>query len=205
MVVMLMTGSIMKWYSPFSDSWRQGATFVHDWFAIGLLFAIIGHIVLAFRDPDALNGMMHGWVEGGLGEASPSPLVRGDGRLQTDGGGALDPVGDAGAGVLRATRPKSGCAQARCPSSIRWTVAPGMASASASCRSGRTRAVTGGAHDRGRNVDLIDPAARVVRADRVAGLHDRAPVVAAHLVGDPLRAGADGRTPQAGQRRAPPG
>ena len=37
MVVMLMTGSIMRWFEPFSDSWRQGATFVHDWFAIGLL------------------------------------------------------------------------------------------------------------------------------------------------------------------------
>jgi len=63
MVVMLMTGSIMRWFEPFSDSWRQGATFVHDWFAIGLLFAIAGHILLAFRDPDALNGMVHGEVK----------------------------------------------------------------------------------------------------------------------------------------------
>jgi formate dehydrogenase subunit gamma len=62
MVVMLMTGSIMRWFEPFSDSWRQGATFVHDWFAIGLLFAIAGHILLAFRDPDALNGMVRGSV-----------------------------------------------------------------------------------------------------------------------------------------------
>jgi len=63
MVVMLMTGSIMRWFEPFSDSWRQGATFVHDWFAIGLLFAIAGHILLAFRDPDALNGMVRGAVK----------------------------------------------------------------------------------------------------------------------------------------------
>jgi formate dehydrogenase subunit gamma len=62
-VVMLMTGSIMRWFEPFSDSWRQGATFVHDWFAIGLLLAIAGHILLAFRDPDALNGMVHGSVK----------------------------------------------------------------------------------------------------------------------------------------------
>ncbi len=61
-LVMLMSGSIMKWYGPFSDSWRQGATFVHDWFAIGLLLAIIGHIALALRDPDALGGMMRGRV-----------------------------------------------------------------------------------------------------------------------------------------------
>jgi len=65
MVVMLMTGSIMHWFEPFSDSWRQGATFVHDWFAIGLLFAIAGHILLAFRDPDALKGMVHGEVKAG--------------------------------------------------------------------------------------------------------------------------------------------
>ena len=63
MIVMLMTGSIMRWYEPFSDSWRQGATFVHDWFAIGLFLAIAGHILLAFRDPDALNGMVRGWVK----------------------------------------------------------------------------------------------------------------------------------------------
>ncbi len=62
MVVMLMTGSIMRWFEPFSDSWRQGATFVHDWFALGLLVAIAGHILLAFRDPDALNGMVRGSV-----------------------------------------------------------------------------------------------------------------------------------------------
>jgi formate dehydrogenase subunit gamma len=65
MVVMLMTGSIMRWFEPFSDSWRQGATFVHDWFAIVLFFAIAGHILLAFRDPDALNGMVHGEVKAG--------------------------------------------------------------------------------------------------------------------------------------------
>jgi formate dehydrogenase subunit gamma len=61
-VVMVMSGSIMRWFEPFSDSWRQGATFVHDWFAIGLLFAIVGHIALALRDPDAMNGMVWGDV-----------------------------------------------------------------------------------------------------------------------------------------------
>ena len=42
-----------------------GATFVHDWFAIVLVFAIAGHILLAFRDPDALNGMVRGSVTAG--------------------------------------------------------------------------------------------------------------------------------------------
>ncbi len=64
-VVLLMSGSIMQWYGPFSDSWRQGATFVHDWFAIGMLFAVVGHIALALRDTDALHGMTRGTVTAG--------------------------------------------------------------------------------------------------------------------------------------------
>jgi formate dehydrogenase subunit gamma len=103
--VMLMSGSILQWYKPFSDSWRQGATFVHDWFAIGLLFAILGHITLAFRDPDALNGMTHGTVSAGWAKrhrprwyAEVAGSV--DSANSVDGGGAvgargaLDPVGD---------------------------------------------------------------------------------------------------------------
>ncbi|TML64305.1 MAG: formate dehydrogenase [Actinobacteria bacterium] len=60
--VMLATGSIMKWFGPFSDSWRTGATFVHDWIAIGLFAVIVGHIAIALSDPDALRGMVRGWV-----------------------------------------------------------------------------------------------------------------------------------------------
>ena len=100
MVVMLMTGSIMRWFEPFSDSWRQGATFVHDWFAIGLLFAIAGHILLAFRDPDALNGMVRGSVRAGWA-AKYRPrwyeeVSGGDGGVRGDAAGT---AGDARARV----------------------------------------------------------------------------------------------------------
>jgi formate dehydrogenase subunit gamma len=61
-VVMLGTGSIMRWFKPFPVSWRTGATFVHDWFALTLFVVIIGHIVLALNDPDSLRGMVFGWV-----------------------------------------------------------------------------------------------------------------------------------------------
>ena len=91
----------------------------------------------------------------------------------SDGGRAAARPATLGAGVDEHGPAKPGCAQARWPSSIGWTVAPAIASASASCSSGRHRAISGRAHDRGRHVDLIDPAARVVRADRVAGLDDR--------------------------------
>ena len=49
---MLGTGIIMRWFEPFPLDWRTGATFVHDWFAIGLFVAVLGHIGLALADPE---------------------------------------------------------------------------------------------------------------------------------------------------------
>jgi len=60
--VMLATGSIMRWFDPFPLAWRTGATFVHDWFALGLLFGILGHIGKALADPVAMHAMRGGTV-----------------------------------------------------------------------------------------------------------------------------------------------
>lgn len=61
-VVMLATGTIMRWFEPFPDDWRTGATFVHDWFALGIWIAVLGHLFFAIRDPIALRGMTRGDV-----------------------------------------------------------------------------------------------------------------------------------------------
>jgi formate dehydrogenase subunit gamma len=61
-VVMLGTGTIMRWFEPFPNDWRTGATFVHDWFALGIWLAVLGHIYFAIRDPIALRGMTRGDV-----------------------------------------------------------------------------------------------------------------------------------------------
>lgn len=61
-VVMLMTGSIMRWFKPFPDSWRTGATFVHDSTWLVLLFVIAGHIAIALRDPASIRSMLRGWI-----------------------------------------------------------------------------------------------------------------------------------------------
>jgi formate dehydrogenase subunit gamma len=61
-VVMLVTGSIMRWFEPFPLDWRTGATFVHDWFALGIWTAVLGHIFFALRDGDALDSMIGGTV-----------------------------------------------------------------------------------------------------------------------------------------------
>ena len=59
---MLATGSIMKWFELFPLDWRTGATFVHDWFALGIWVAVLGHIFFALRDGDALDSMLGGTV-----------------------------------------------------------------------------------------------------------------------------------------------
>jgi formate dehydrogenase subunit gamma len=52
----------MRWFEPFPDSIRTGATFVHDWTFITLFVVIVGHIMFAFSDPDSLRSMVRGWV-----------------------------------------------------------------------------------------------------------------------------------------------
>lgn len=60
--VMLMSGSIMRWFEPFPTTWRTGATFVHDWIALLLFVAIPIHVLKALGDPILLRGMVRGWV-----------------------------------------------------------------------------------------------------------------------------------------------
>jgi formate dehydrogenase subunit gamma len=61
-VIMLATGSIMRWFEPFPDSIRTGATFVHDCIFIALIFVIVGHVMFALADFDSLRSMVRGWV-----------------------------------------------------------------------------------------------------------------------------------------------
>jgi formate dehydrogenase subunit gamma len=60
--VMLATGSIMRWFKPFPDSWRTGATFVHDSTWLALVIVIIGHIWFATKDAASLRSMVQGDV-----------------------------------------------------------------------------------------------------------------------------------------------
>ena len=62
-VVMLATGSVMNWFHYFPVDWRTGATFVHDWIAVILFVVVVGHIGMAFADPEALGSMVRGWVD----------------------------------------------------------------------------------------------------------------------------------------------
>jgi formate dehydrogenase subunit gamma len=65
LVTMLATGLVLRFFSPFPLSWRTGATFIHDWTALGLGIAITAHVALALSDPGALQGMVSGRVPNG--------------------------------------------------------------------------------------------------------------------------------------------
>lgn len=60
--VLLATGVIMRWFGPFPLSWRTGATFVHDWVALGLYVTVAIHIVKATSDRQAMSAMWGGTV-----------------------------------------------------------------------------------------------------------------------------------------------
>lgn len=61
-LVMLLTGSVMRFANHWPIGWRTGATFVHDWAAYAVAAVVAGHILMAMRDPDALAGMRTGYV-----------------------------------------------------------------------------------------------------------------------------------------------
>ena len=95
LLVLLGTGSIMKWFDPFPLAWRTGATFVHDWTAWVLFFVLVGHVAKALGDPVALRSMLRGrpvprsWAS----RVAPRWLEE-LGRADDDGGGGVRVVDD---------------------------------------------------------------------------------------------------------------
>jgi formate dehydrogenase subunit gamma len=61
-LIMLVTGVILRWFRFFPVSWRGGATFVHDLFAYVIVFVIVGHIYMAVTHRGSLMSMFRGWV-----------------------------------------------------------------------------------------------------------------------------------------------
>jgi formate dehydrogenase subunit gamma len=62
-LVLFGTGIVMYFVGLAPLAWRTGATFVHDWFALGVGLLVFGHIYKAARDAEARRGMRHGTVD----------------------------------------------------------------------------------------------------------------------------------------------
>jgi formate dehydrogenase subunit gamma len=61
-LVLLGSGTLLFLPGLVRLSWREGATFVHDWFALALGLLVIGHIWFAITEPEAREGMRTGTV-----------------------------------------------------------------------------------------------------------------------------------------------
>jgi len=62
-IVLLATGYILQWFRFFPVSWRTGATFTHDVFALAVFAAVGGHILFALSHPASLKSMVGGEVD----------------------------------------------------------------------------------------------------------------------------------------------
>jgi len=60
--VLLVSGLVMYLTNLTPLPWRSGATFVHDWFALAVGLLVVGHLVMATKDPHASTGMRTGRV-----------------------------------------------------------------------------------------------------------------------------------------------
>lgn len=61
-LVLLGSGVIMYFTGLAPLAWRTGATFVHDWFALGVGLLVLGHLFHAAGDAEARRGMRRGSV-----------------------------------------------------------------------------------------------------------------------------------------------
>jgi formate dehydrogenase subunit gamma len=97
--IMVVTGSMMRWYEPFDISYRTGATFVHDWTALATWAVVTGHILFALADSVSLRGMLTGRVDAAWAERHhprwaaevAAPRATGNGQVTPPDGGPADP------------------------------------------------------------------------------------------------------------------
>jgi formate dehydrogenase subunit gamma len=61
-LVLLGTGVILFFPGLTRLTFRTGATFAHDWFALGFGLLVLGHIAFAAKSPEARRGMRTGRV-----------------------------------------------------------------------------------------------------------------------------------------------
>ncbi|MFG2003212.1 cytochrome b/b6 domain-containing protein [Spirillospora sp. NPDC048911] len=101
-LVMLGTGAMLTFPDPWPDSWRGGATFVHDWLTLAIVVMTFGHLGYALSDRGAMTGMLTGRVDRAWAARHHAGWLAAMDRSSTDGAGdgaatRTVPPADAGA------------------------------------------------------------------------------------------------------------
>jgi formate dehydrogenase subunit gamma len=91
-LVLLGTGIVMYFPNLTRLTWRTGATFVHDWFALALGLLVVGHIIYAIRDRESRRGMKTGLVAASWAEAEHAAWVDELNAQRTDPDDAAAPA-----------------------------------------------------------------------------------------------------------------
>ncbi len=95
LIVLFGTGMIMYFSGFFADDLRTGATFVHDWVALGVALLVAGHVYKAYSDPTAREGMRTGFVPIEWAQTHHPAWVAetavGSGVEETEAGSAVNP------------------------------------------------------------------------------------------------------------------
>jgi formate dehydrogenase subunit gamma len=85
LLAQILTGAVMHWNEPFRDSWRTGATFVHDWGYLALASVAVGHVVRALGEPQLLRAAWRGTVPRWWAEKErPGWLARVDAETEAE-------------------------------------------------------------------------------------------------------------------------
>ncbi len=97
MLVMVLTGVVMRWSPPFPAAWATGATFLHDAAYVALALAVAAHVVVALSRPDQLRAMVTGRVRSSWARAhAPAWLSElGEDAVGADRAGGTAVAGDA--------------------------------------------------------------------------------------------------------------
>lgn len=79
--VLVMAGTgLLMWFTGFAPLvWRTSATFLHDWLALAIGIVLLGHIGMAYADPEARRGLRTGSVERAWAEREHSEWREDDG------------------------------------------------------------------------------------------------------------------------------
>jgi formate dehydrogenase subunit gamma len=94
-LLLLVTGSMMKWFGPVPLTWRTGATFVHDWTAFAFVVVLVGHVAKGIADREALAAMVGGGPGPARLRSEGEPLLVGEAQ-QVAGQEARARHGDEG-------------------------------------------------------------------------------------------------------------